>query len=72
MNTYPTTLRHKKRVIKWECVIATWYVVITLFKYFITSNPDILRLILDLTIDTCLGILLYHVISLIRKKEMFD
>lgn len=69
MNTYPTTKLHKKRVIKWECVIATWYVVITLFKYFITSNSDIITLICDLSIDSLIGIFVYMLIKEIRKEK---
>lgn len=72
MRVNPSRLKHKKRVIKWENVIVSVYTLITLFKYFITYNPNILLLILDLTIDTCLGILIYQVIYDIRKKELFD
>lgn len=72
MRVNPITSKHKKRVIKWENVITSAYVIITLFKYFITSNNDILLLIFDLTIDTCLGVLIYEVILSIRKKELFD
>lgn len=72
MRVDPVTSRHKKRVIKWENVIITLYTIITLFKYFITANPDIILLILNLTIDTCLGILIYQVIYSIRKKELFN
>lgn len=68
MNTYPTTFRHKKRVIKLECVIATWYVVITLFKYFITSNPNIGILLFDLMIDTIIGIVIYQITYIVRKE----
>ena len=72
MRVNPIRSKHKKRVIKWENVIASAYVIITLFKYFITYNPNILLLILDLTVDACLGILIYQVIYDIRKKELFD
>ena len=72
MRVNPIKPIHKKRVIKWENVITSAYVIITLFKYFITSNPNILLLILDLTIDTCLVLLIYEVIYDIRKKELFD
>lgn len=71
MRVYPIK-RHKKRVIKWENVNVSVYTLITLFKYFITYNSNILLLILDLTIDTCLGILIYQAIYDIRKKELFD
>ena len=60
--------RHKKRVIKWENVITSAYVIITLFKYFITSNTNILLLLFDLTIDTMLGIMLYQTILILRKE----
>lgn len=72
MRANPITSKYKKRVIKWENVITSAYVIITLFKYFITYNPNILLLILDLTVDACLGILIYQVIYDIRKKELFD
>lgn len=72
MRVYPVKSDHKKRVIKWENVITSAYVIITLFKYFITSNPNILLLILNLTMDTCLGLIIYKVIYAIRKKELFD
>jgi len=72
MRVNPTTSKHKKRVIKWENVICSAYAIITLFKYFITSNPNILFLIFDLTIDACLGQLIYKIIYLYRKKELFD
>lgn len=72
MRVNPITSMHKKRVIKWENVNVSVYTLITLFKYFITYNSNILLLILDLTIDTCLGILIYQVIYDIRKKELFD
>lgn len=69
MNVYPTTSKYKKRVIKWENVIAIVYTVITLFKYFITSNSNILILLYDLTIDILLGIMLHQIISILRKEE---
>lgn len=72
MRVNPIISDHKKRVIKWENVITSAYVIITLFKYFITSNPNILLLILNLTMDTCLGLIIYKVIYAIRKKELFD
>lgn len=72
MRVNPIKLIHKKRVIKWENVITSAYVIITLFKYFITSNSNILLLILDLTIDTCLGILIYKIIYDTRKKELSE
>lgn len=69
MNVYPTTSKYKKRVIKWENVITSAYVIITLFKYFITSNLNILILLYDLAIDTLLGIMLHQIISILRKEE---
>ena len=72
MRVNPIISNHKKRVIKWENVIISAYVIITLFKYFITSDPNILLLILNLTMDTCLGLIIYKVIYAIRKKELFD
>ena len=72
MRVNPITSMHKKRVIKWENVITSAYVIITLFKYFITTNRNILSLILDLAIGICLGILIYKIIYDIRKKELFD
>lgn len=69
MRVYPIK-RHKKRVIKWENVITSAYVIITLFKYFITSNPNILLLLFDLTIDTMLGIMLYQTILILRKETI--
>lgn len=72
MRVNPITSMHKKRVIKWENVITSTYVIITLFKYFITTNRNILSLILDLAIDICLGILIYKIIYDIRKKELFN
>lgn len=67
MKFNPTT-RHKKRVIKLENVITSAYVIITLFKYFITSNTNILTLLSDLTIDTVLAILLYQLVLNVRKE----
>lgn len=68
MRVTPYTTRHKKRVIKWEYVISTVYIAITLFKYFITSNKDIATLIYDLSIDFLLGLLIYNLIKEIRKE----
>lgn len=65
-----STIKNKKRVIKWENVITTIYITITLFKYFITANQNILILCYDLIIDTCLGVLLYQIISIFRKREI--
>ena len=62
----------KKRVIKWEYVITLIYAIITLFKYFITSNNDILILLFDLLIDTMLGLLIHNIILVIRKKDLFN
>lgn len=70
MRVYPIRSKHKKRVIKWENVITSAYVIITLFKYFITSNPNILLLLFDLTIDTMLGIMLYQTILILRKETI--
>ena len=70
MRVNPITSRHKKRVIKWENVITSAYVIITLFKYFITSNPNISILLFDLTIDTILGIVLYQTILILRKEDI--
>lgn len=63
------TLTHKKKVIKWENVITFAYMIITLFKYFITSNLDIINLLIDLSIDTLLGLLIYNLIKAIRKEN---
>lgn len=70
MRVNPITSMHKKRVIKWENVITSAYVIITLFKYFITSNSNISILLFDLTIDTLLGIMLYQTILILRKEEI--
>lgn len=70
MRVNPITSMHKKRVIKWENVINSAYVIITLFKYFITSNQNILLLLFDLTIDTMLGIMLYQTILILRKETI--
>lgn len=70
MRVNPITSIHKKRVIKWENVITSAYVIITLFKYFITSNQNILLLLFDLTIDTMLGIMLYQTILILRKETI--
>lgn len=68
MRVNPSRSKHKKRVIKWENVIVSVYTLITLFKYFITSNQNILLLLFDLTIDTMLGIMLYQTILILRKE----
>lgn len=59
-----------KKVIKWENVIITFYTIITLFKYFITSNDNILILILDLILDFNLGISIHYIIYIIRKRDI--
>lgn len=63
------TLGHKKIVIKWENVITFGYVLITLFKYFITENYHIPTLLFDLTIDGAIGYLIYIIIYSIRKDN---
>lgn len=70
MRVNPITSRHKKRVIKWENVTIAWYVIITLFKYFITLNQDILTLLYDLSIDTLVALFLYHTILILRKEPI--
>lgn len=70
MRVNPIKPIHKKRVIKWENVITSAYVIVTLFKYFITSNQNILLLLFDLTIDTMLGIMLYQTILILRKETI--
>lgn len=61
---------NKKRVIKWENVILIAYIIITLFKYFMTPNFDILILLYDLTIDSLLALFLYGFILVLRKGEI--
>lgn len=61
-----------KKVIKWENVIASFYTIITLFKYFITSNPDIPLLLIDLSIDTILGLVIYFTVYFGRKVKRYS
>lgn len=70
MSNNITLKKYKKRVIKWENVISLAYVIITLFKYFITTNNDLLILFYDLYIDTFLGIMIYQLILTIRKESL--
>lgn len=70
MSNNITLKKYKKRVIKWENVISLAYVIITLFKYFITTNNDLLILFYDLCIDTFLGIMIYQLILTIRKESL--
>lgn len=69
MDNNITLKKYKKRVIKWENVITSAYVIITLFKYFITTNNDLLILFYDLFIDTFLGIIIYQIILTSRKEK---
>lgn len=52
--------KKKKRIkIKYYNIFILLYTVITLYKYFIFANPDIIGLTIDLLLDAMLGMIIY-------------
>ncbi len=66
------TLRKIKLKLKYENVFVILYIGATLTKYFVTSNTNLLLLILNLFIDYVLGYIIYLVLKnnrTIKKEE---